>query len=147
MACFWIALKIEDLYFEDMENFTFVSCPKTLGLAEMKVLASLGFMVCAPRDFSAIMGIILDIPDAVIHNSKQLLTSFLTHPKEWIGKSNALVCAGTIVATWEIMGGDRDKVTNNSFSYVYKIRELGFCSIPELYGMADVILGSVLHTF
>lgn len=146
VACFWIALKIEDLEYEDMEKFTFVSCPHTLELAEMKVLAALEFMVSAPRDFSSIIGAALDIPQQVVHHSKDLLNSFLVHPGEWVGRPHALVCAGTIIAAWEIMGGDREKSTN-SFSYVYKISELGVGSIPELYDMADVILGCVLQTF
>lgn len=139
-ACLWIALKFEDLRYEDIDVFlTRADSREDLVSAEVDVLTELGFGVGPPKDFMPLMAVILGLPDRVVHEAQEILTRFAARPNLWVGKSNALVCAATIVATLEVTGGDRC----DSFSHVYKLRDLGVGSVPDLYDMADVVLNSI----
>ena len=143
-ACLWIALKFEYLEYDDIDKFLSpTDSHEELVRAEVEVLTELEFGVAPPRDFISLLAVILELPDRVLHEAHGILTRCFADPRLWVGKANALVCAATLIATLEVMGGDRC----NSFLHVYKLKDLGVCTVPELYDMADVVLKSIYGSF
>jgi hypothetical protein len=145
-ACLWIALKVEDLKFEYVDSMVPADEPdveqsrKILIMNEMEVLNALGFVVAPPKEFPEVMGILLEIPDDIIENSKKLLHRLMCFPAIWCGERYDFMCASAIIATWEMMGGNRKLVEDNPFSYVYQIENLGVGKIGDLYSKADTML-------
>lgn len=151
MACLWIAVKMEDAKFEYVDSIISDDEPnleqsrKILIMNEMEVLNALGFVVAPPKEYPEIMGILLDIPDDMIENSKKLLHRLMCFPDIWCGERYDFMCASALIATWEIMGGNRKLIENNPFSYVYRMQNLGVGKLGDLYSKADVMLTTLMN--
>jgi hypothetical protein len=146
MACLWIAVKMEDAKFEYVDSMISDNEPnkkqfrKILILNEMEVLNALGFVVAPPKEYPEIMGIIMDIPGDIIENSKKVLHRLMCSPDIWCGERYEFMCASALIATWEMMGGNRQLVEDNPFSYVYQMQNLGLGKVGDFYSKADVML-------
>lgn len=134
VACMWLALKYSDAEFEDITLLATIEREKAaLIAAEIDVMRVVNYELAPPPDYLSLLGILLEVPAAVLDRARELLMTASAHPSKFYTTPYVVTCSACIVAARESLDGRPEL-------YVDRIRELDIANTPFLLLLSERVL-------
>lgn len=140
MVALWIALKFEDMRFDDPETVT--ECPtqvKRLVQRERVFMAAIGYNMSRPRDYIDVICNLTSCMD-IYDTSVAVMQEFLEDPTKWNGQRHIDICATVMMIASENKGMDDARQSE----LIKGLSALSHTSTNHLLDMAIYLSGCAL---